>query len=127
MEKFWDILPRSVGGTSDPCPVKAVLPACLVERIALSKKDEPGWVFLYPSKSTFKTVFYFWSFSAKQVWRNFPQRQNHTYGVVFCLVERIGFEPTTPALSRRCSKPTELTLQYFNLVRQVNQLSQFPN
>ena len=27
------------------------------------------------------------------------------------LVECIGFEPTTPALSRRCSKPTELTLQ----------------
>lgn len=26
-------------------------------------------------------------------------------------VECIGFEPTTPALSRRCSKPTELTLQ----------------
>ena len=27
-------------------------------------------------------------------------------------VECIGFEPTTPALSRRCSKPTELTLHF---------------
>ncbi len=30
----------------------------------------------------------------------------------FLFVECIGFEPTTPALSRRCSKPTELTLRF---------------
>ena len=33
----------------------------------------------------------------------------------FNLVFRVGFEPTTPTLSRQCSEPTELTEQFKEL------------